>query len=216
MPRSAIAAGVVDFVLPPEDIAKELADIARHPHHTGAGSTALYQESPTFLEILRLLRTGAGVDFSQYRPNTLLRRIERRIVLQKAGDADQYLKILRENPGEIHALSQDLLISVTEFFRDPPIFDALKEKVFEEILSKKDPDEPIRVWVPGCSTGEEVYSIAICLMEFLRDAGAELPVHIFGTDVSETNIERARTGLYGSAAVSAISPERLGRFLLRS
>ena len=214
MPRSAIAAGVVDFVLPPEDIAKELADIARHPHHTGAASPGLYQDSPEFLEVLRLLRTGAGIDFSQYRPNTLLRRIERRIVLQKAGDSDQYLRILRENPGEIQALSQDLLISVTEFFRDPPIFDALKEKVFVEILGKKEPGEPVRVWVPGCSTGEEVYSIAISLIEYMHDAGTELPVHIFGTDVSEINIERARAGIYGSSAVSAISPERLGRFFL--
>ena len=214
MPRSAIAAGVVDFVLPPEDIARELADIARHPHHTGAAPSILYQESPEFLEILRLLRTAAGIDFSQYRPNTLLRRIARRIVLQKAGDADQYLQILRENPGEIQALSEDFLISVTEFFRDPPIFDALKEKVCTEILNRKQPGEAIRVWVPGCATGEEVYSIAISLIECIRDAGAEYPVHIFGTDVSEINIERARAGIYGSAALSAISPERLGRFFM--
>jgi len=214
MPRSAIAAGVVDFVLPPEDIAKELADIARHPHHNGAALPGLYQDSPEFLEILRLLRTAAGIDFSQYRPNTLLRRIERRIVLQKAGDPDQYLQILRDNPVEIRALSDDLLISVTEFFRDPPIFEALKEKVFPEILGKKESGEAIRVWVPGCSTGEEVYSIAIGLMEFLRDAGTELPVHIFGTDVSEINIERARAGVYGSSSVSSISPQRLGRFFM--
>jgi len=214
MPRSAIAAGVVDFVLPPEDIAKELADIARHPHHTGTESAILYQDSPTFLEILRLLRTTGGIDFSQYRPNTLLRRIARRIVMQKAGDAGRYLEILRENPGEIQALSEDFLISVTEFFRDPPMFDALKETVCAEILRRKEPGEAIRVWVPGCATGEEVYSIAIGLIECIQDAGAEFPVHIFGTDVSEINIERARAGIYNSSAVSSVSPERLGRFFM--
>ncbi|HWR49828.1 MAG TPA: CheR family methyltransferase [Bryobacteraceae bacterium] len=114
----------------------------------------------------------------------------------------------------MRALSEDLLINVTEFFRDPPIFEALREHAFAAILRDRQPGEPIRIWVPACSTGEEVYSIAMCLMEYLSEAGAEFPVHIFGTDVSERCIQKARAGVYGSSAVSVVSPERLKRFFI--
>ena len=213
MPRNAIAAGVVDFVLPPDEIARELAAIARHPYRTG-GAGPDFQETHAFQKILGLLKTTVGVDFSQYRPNTLLRRMERRIVLQKAGDPDHYFRILQQNPAEVRALSEDLLIGVTEFFRDPLVFDALKESVFPAIVRDRQPGQPIRVWVPGCSTGDEVYSIAICLMEYLQDAGVNFPVHIFGTDASERSIQKARAGIVSPGSSAAISPERLKRFFV--
>ena len=213
MPRNAVAAGVVDFVLPPDEIARELAAIARHPYRTG-GAAPSFQETHAFQKILGLLKTTVGVDFSQYKPNTLLRRMERRIVLQKAGDPDHYFRILQQNPAEVRALSEDLLISVTEFFRDPPAFDALKESVFPAIVRERQPGQPIRVWVPGCSTGDEVYSIAICLIEYMQDAGLNFPMHIFGTDASERSIQKARAGVVSHSSSTAISHERLKRFFV--
>jgi two-component system CheB/CheR fusion protein len=215
MPRSAVSTGVVDFVLSPDGIGTELAVIAHHPYRTG-GAAANVQETRTFQRILRLVKTTVGVDFSQYKPNTLLRRMERRIVLQKAGDPDQYLQILQQNPAEVRSLSDDLLINVTEFFRDPPVFEALRETAFPAILRDRQPGDPIRVWVPGCSTGEEVYSIAICLLESMQDAGANFPLHIFGTDISERSIAKARAGIFAPSSVTAVSIERLKRFFVET
>ncbi len=175
MPRSAVAAGVVDFVLPPDAIARELAAISRHAYRNAAVPEGLRPEEPAFSKILRRLRSLTAVDFSQYKPNTLLRRIERRMVLQNAGDPEQYLEILDQKPAELRALSEDLLINVTEFFREEPVFEALKEHVIPEILRHKLPGDAIRAWVPGCSTGEEVYSLAMCLAEYMQDAGSGLP-----------------------------------------
>ncbi len=213
MPRSAISGGAVDFILPPEEIAREVAAIAHHPYRTGR-EVAGFRESSAFQKILRLLNTTVGVDFSQYKPNTLLRRMERRIVLQKAGNPDQYLQILQQNPEEVRALSEDLLISVTEFFRDPPVFEALKSEVFPAILRQRKTSEAIRVWIPGCSTGEEVYSIAICLLEYLQDAGVNFPIHVFGTDVSQRSIQKARAGIFSPSNLTMLSPERLKRFFV--
>lgn len=218
MPRSAIAAGAVDFVLPPDRIARELGAIAQHPYRNGATPAGLHQEAPAFLKILRLLHTATGIDFSQYKPNTLLRRLrrmERRIVLQKAGEPEQYLEILQQNPAEVRALSEDLLINVTEFFRDAPVFEGLKERAIPEIVRNKQPGDAIRVWVPGCSTGEEVYSLAMCLAEYMQAAGVDFPMHIFGSDLSEKAIEKARAALYGPSAVSVISADRLKRFFVQ-
>ncbi|MFI5387242.1 MAG: CheR family methyltransferase, partial [Fimbriimonadales bacterium] len=213
MPRSAVTAGVVDFVMPPDGIARELTAIARHPYRNG-GVAAGFLETSAFQRILGLLKTRVGIDFSQYRPNTLLRRMERRIVLQKAGDPDQYFYLLQQNPAEVRALAEDLLINVTEFFRDPSAFEALKEHVFPAIVRELQAGEAIRVWVPACSTGEEVYSIAICLIEYMQDARVDFPIHIFGTDISERSIEKARAGIFGPSNLTAVSPERLKRFFV--
>ncbi|MBZ5583283.1 MAG: PAS domain-containing protein, partial [Acidobacteriia bacterium] len=215
MPRSAIAAGVVDLVLPPDAIAREIGAIARHPFRHGAAPAGLPQEAPAFLQIVRLLRTVTGIDFSQYKPNTLLRRMERRIVLHKTGDADRYLEMLQQNTAEVRALCEDLLINVTEFFRDAPMFDAIKENVIPAIVRRKLPGEAIRIWAPGCSTGEEVYSLAICLAEYIQEAGVEIPIHLFGSDLSERSIEKARTAVYSPSAVSVISPDRLSRYFVQ-
>jgi two-component system CheB/CheR fusion protein len=213
MPRNAVTARVVDFVLPPAEIGRELAAIAGHPYRRG-GAAPDFHETRAFQKILGLLKTATGVDFSQYKPNTLLRRMERRIVMQKAGDPDHYFRLLQQNPAEVRALSEDLLIGVTEYFRDPLVFDALKESVFPAIVRERQPGQPIRVWVPGCSTGDEVYSIAICLIEYLQDAGLSFPMHIFGTDASERSIQKARAGIVSPGNSAGISAERLKRFFV--
>ncbi len=216
MPRSAIAAGVVDFILPPDAIARELASISRHPYRSDGVPTGLSPEAPVFSKILRLLRKATGVDFTKYKPNTLLRRTERRIVMRKVGRAEQYLEVLKHDPAEVRALAEDLLINVTEFFRDPEVFESLKENVIPEILRRKDPGEAVRVWVPACSTGEELYSIAICLVECIEEAGVEFPIQIFGTDLSERSIQKARAAIYRPSGTAAISPERLQRFFVQA
>jgi two-component system CheB/CheR fusion protein len=215
MPHSAAAAGVVDFVLPPEGIAKELARIGRHPflrpipaptEEPAPGSdTALHR-------IFFLLRTATGVDFTHYKKNTVYRRIRRRMLLQKLVRLEDYLAFLRKNADEVQALHDDILINVTGFFRDPESYETLKRVVFPAILAQTPPDGVIRVWVPGCSTGEEAYSIAICLLEFLTAKKAGYAIQLFGTDVSERAIATARAGIYRESIAHDVSTERLARF----
>jgi two-component system CheB/CheR fusion protein len=197
MPRSAVAAGGVDFVLPPKQIAAELAAIARHPyqaaHRTPNPETEI-TEVAALTKLLTLLRISKGVDFSQYKSPTVQRRIMRRIVLAKVPDLEHYLELLRQTPTEVDTLFNDLLINVTEFFRDPAVFAAIKETAFPAILKDRTAGMPIRVWVPGCSTGEEVYSIAVTLVEYLESWNLVNSIQVFGTDVSEAAIERARGG----------------------
>ena len=215
MPHSAIHMGVVDSVLPPDRIAEELAAISRHPLQSAEGGTAVADE-PTMQKFFALLRTSRGIDFSQYKRPTVQRRLARRMVLMKAGDPEEYLEILRQTPGEVEALFNDLLINVTEFFRDPPVFDALKETAFPMFLTERRAGEqPVRIWVPGCSTGEEVYSIAISLAEYLESNNRDDAVQIFGTDVSPAAVQKARQGIYSKEAVAPVSPERLRRFFTK-
>jgi two-component system CheB/CheR fusion protein len=214
MPRSAITAGFVDFVLPPKRIALEIAMIARHPFTTHRVKD-LEEGSATLDQIIKLVGRATGVDFGQYKPGTVRRRLARRMVVQKTKTLETYLQRLKEEPREVQALFDDFLIKVTEFFRDPEVFEVLKTKAIPAMLKGRIEGEPLRVWVPGCSSGEEVYSIAICILEYLEEAGRSVPVQIFGTDVSEAVIERARFGVYGDGTVDGVSPERLRRFFSR-
>jgi len=223
MPKSAIATGCVDFVLAPEKIAGELAWISKHPYLAPKGP-AKAAEPEEFLpegeeilqKILFQLKKASGVDFSFYKRSTLRRRILRRMVLSKLDNLESYLKFLQEKPGELEALYQDVLIKVTGFFRDPVAYEAMKKEVFPEILRTKTPNSPVRIWVPGCSTGEEAYSLAICWLEFLGDQAASIPIQIFATDVSEPVIEKARNGVYLENIAADVSPERLRRFFVRA
>lgn len=217
MPRNAIATGCVDFVLPPERIAKELARIVRHPFvglplHAIPPLPAHEQEWP---RLFRLLRTATGVDFRFYKKSTIKRRLARRMAVNKADTLKAYLQILERNRAEMDALFEELLILVTEFFRDSEVFLALREKILPQILKAKPADEPIRIWSVGCSTGQEAYSIAISLLECLGEKSSGKTIQIFGTDVSEKAIEKARTGLYSEQEVKAVSKERLRRFFKR-
>ena len=216
MPRSAITAGRVDCVLPPAGIARELARIARHPYvadlaaETGRPGADLDQID----QILLALRHGTGVDFSQYKSNTLHRRIRRRMALLKIGSAVEYARFLEGNPAEVEALYQDILISVTTFFRNPEAFEALKTKIFPRLLKDRGRQDPIRVWVLGCATGEEAYSLAIALTEYVSETGSTVPLMVYATDLNNIGIEKARSGLYPKSIANDISPERLRRFFV--
>jgi len=217
MPQSSIAAGVVDFVLPPDQIAKELARIANHPYvrpKPEAKAEAPVEESD-FLQILRLLRVRMGVDFTYYKHSTIQRRILRRMVLHQLEKLEDYLKVLQERPEEVKKLYEDILINVTSFFRDAESFAALKETVFPKIVKSASPESPIRVWIPGCATGEEAYSIAIALLEFLGEQSSRVSIQVFGTDVEESVISQARLGVYPESIEGDVSPERLRRFFTR-
>ena len=199
MPRSASGSGCVDLVLPPAQIALELARISRHPYVAeGADGVAAAAvdgggDEPAFGKILGLLRSTFGVDFGGYRETTVRRRILRRMVLHTKGNLDEYLRHLETDRGEVEALYQDILINVTSFFREPETFEALKEVVFPGILKSKNATTPIRIWVPGCSTGQEAYSLVIALLEFLDGQPVRPPIQVFATDLSET-VSLARAG----------------------
>jgi len=221
MPRSAIDAGCVDAVMPPGALAEELARIARHPfvRPSRARVKTPEQEFPESIDALGkiffLLKQSSGVDFSLYKHTTLKRRISRRMVLQRIERVDDYVTMLRSNPEELRSLFHDLLINVTGFFRDHSVYATLKKKVVPKIIKSKSGQGEIRVWVPGCATGEEVYSLAICLMEEVTRAKRNVKLQIFGTDLSEVAITKARTGIFSSSIAKDVSPERLRRFFSR-
>jgi two-component system CheB/CheR fusion protein len=218
MPRSAIAAGCIDFVLPPKDIAHELAHLREHPYISPAKAQVESDVSPSTTEaigrVMSLLRNVTGVDFAYYKPSTLRRRILRRMALQRIENLDRYIAKLRGDSRELRALYEDILINVTEFFRDPDAFEALARMVFPKIVPVRN-SGPIRIWVPGCSSGEEVYSIAITLLEFLGERSSEVSIQIFGTDISDVALDKARSGIYAPGLVESMSPERIRKFFRR-
>jgi two-component system, chemotaxis family, CheB/CheR fusion protein len=216
MPNTAVATGNVDFILPPEQIAAELVKLSRNPMWTSPqpliSTDGLVSAPDALATIFSLLKSTTGVDFSHYKPKTLDRRIQRRMLLCKLEQLTDYAAYLQAHPAEVKALSEEILIHVTNFFRDPQAFELLKTKVFETITEHKSVEVPIRIWVAGCSTGEEVYSIAICLLEFLADRATQPPIQIFATDISELSIDKARTGIYTENQMVDVSPERRRRF----
>ncbi|BAZ30347.1 signal transduction histidine hinase [Cylindrospermum sp. NIES-4074] len=222
MPNTAVATGHVDFILPPQKIAEELAKIARHPSlarpilsQKVETVEPLLESEDTFSIIFALLHTATGVDFTHYKQTTFQRRIQRRMVLYKLERLEDYVRYLQSHPVEVQALYQDVLISVTSFFRDPEGYQALKEQVFPTIVKGKSSESPIRIWVPGCATGQEAYSIAICLMEFLDNVNPKPAIQIFATDINETGIEKARSGIYRDSEMAEVSPERQRRFFIQ-
>ena len=217
MPEAALAAGVVDFRGSPEAIASELERLSHHPYVAAlraedeAVELGAEQEKNLSL-IFAALRQHAGADFSGYKQTTVLRRIERRMALRHVRSLGKYAGALENDPAEVVALARDMLIHVTAFFRDPAAFEALKEQVFETLASRKDPDDSIRIWVPGCATGEEAYALVMCLLEALDGKETRPSIKVFGTDLSDDAIEVARSGTYPEAAVADVSAERLARF----
>jgi len=220
MPHSVVSSGCADYILSPKAIARELSRIARHPFVAKPDSQNVSQfasRGDTALgTIFQLLRRHAGVDFTHYRQTTILRRIQRRMLVHKLDRLIDYLRLLQSNTAEIIALYQDMLINVTSFFRNPKVFDELKTEVFPRILKHRPPEQSVRFWTPGCASGEEAYSLAIVLLEFLGEKASEIPIQIFGTDVSETNIARARAGNYPENIQGDVSPERLHRFFSKT
>jgi two-component system CheB/CheR fusion protein len=212
MPHSAIATGSVDSILPPADIAQALRDLTTHTYLRAESADALPAVLPVFDQILALLKTACGTDFRLYRQTSLKRRLLRRMALHRLDTLEEYLSRLEHDPAEVQALYQDILIKVTAFFRDHEVFTALQTTVFSQLLQGRPRDTPIRIWVPGCATGEEVYSLAICFLEFLEARGQQWPLQLFGTDVNEEAVARARAGLYIENIAADVSPERLRRF----
>lgn len=216
MPRSAISAGVVDFVLSPRRIAGELAAIAARTQHLRNAEGEPAGDGTTLHRLLLLLRNQTGVDFAQYKQPTILRRLNRRMVVRRSENLEQYVELLKKEPEEVQALFDDLLINVTDFFRDPEVFEATKRVVFPSLIRDSKHPHAIRIWIPGCSSGEEVYSIAIALVEFLESADLEYTIQMFGTDLSDSAIKKARAGIYDESSVANVSPERLRRFFVRT
>lgn len=229
MPRSAISAGHVDFVLPPEDIARELTRLGRHPYLVPAlaqanGSTpaalapaeasvTLEQEdSESLAQILELLHQATGTDFGAYKKTTLRRRIARRMAVCRIQTLREYARHLEGDETELRGLYGDCLISVTSFFRDPEVFQALSQQVLPLLRARLPSDEPLRVWVAGCASGEEVYSIAMCLLEQTPEFAGNPGLQIFATDLSEGALVKAREGLYLTNIAQDVSEERLRRF----
>ena len=216
MPNSAVKSGAVDFVLPPAQIAAKLiaTNAPFHNEYTTKEikDTLPDQDREVFKHILTVLRVRRGVDFTYYKQSTLKRRIVRRMAISKREKPIEYLAYLRENKNEQDALYNDMLISVTNFFRDATSFEYLCGTILPRLLSQKKNAGSLRIWVAGCATGEEAYSIAMCLQEYLGDKLNTIKVQIFATDISELAIEKARTGLYRGAELEGVSPARMQQF----
>jgi two-component system, chemotaxis family, CheB/CheR fusion protein len=213
MPRSAIATGVADFVLPVHELVARLVELIQNRKHVFADA---YQASDALLvRILANLRVRTGHDFSGYRRTTVLRRIARRMEVTRTKDLSGYHEFLRNHAEESQALLADLLISVTTFFRDAETFDALKVQVIPQLFRAKEPTEPIRVWVPGCATGEEAYSIAMLLMEEAARQESPRSMQLFGSDLDTRALPTAREGRFPVAIEVDVSEERLRRFFVR-
>jgi two-component system CheB/CheR fusion protein len=219
MPRAAIATGMVDLVLAPEQIGAQLTQFAARaslgPAEGGELAPEVGLTDEQMQELFALLRPVSGIDFRHYKPPTITRRLYRRMALQRLTDPDDYLRMLRQDPAEVRSLSHDLLIHVTRFFREPDSFDAIAAEVFPALLEGRAHDQPIRVWVSGCATGEEAYSLAILLVEFLQKRNSDIRVQIFATDVSDAAIEHARTGTYPGSIEADVSADRLRRFFTK-
>ena len=212
MPHSAINTGLVDFVLPPARMPAQLLAYARHAFDHDRPPARPLSRDGVMRKIFVLLRAQTGHDFSQYKETTLTRRVDRRMALHQIEEPDEYLRHARENPSEVEALFHDLLIGVTNFFRDPQAFAVLHEKVLPRLLAEKPVHDAVRVWVCGCSTGEEAYSIAMLLYEHVVELKRALKIQIFATDIDHLAIETARAGVYPASIAADVSEDRLIRF----
>jgi len=213
MPRSAVATGMVDYVLPPAEMPQRLIRyvdqaLSKHKPDMPPGPRI----SDALKKIFVIVRAHTGHDFSQYKQSTVGRRVERRMAVHQIEHLGDYARFLQQSTAEVDALFRDLLIGVTSFFRDPEAFKALQDEVIVRLLSGKPAGAAIRVWVPGCSTGEEAYSIAIVLQERMDALRANFKLTVFATDIDNNAIEQARAGVYPASIAADVSPERLKRY----
>ncbi len=219
MPRNSIAADHVDLVVPPAEIALELGRLAYHfarPEIRSLEEGKIdHDDEQSFQRILQLLRTVSGLELRQYKPETLRRRMARRMVLLRKDNLAEYYRFLQLRADELRLLQEDLLINVTRFFRDPAFWDSIRENVLPALLKGRNEDRPIRIWCAGCSTGEEAYSFAITVIEYLSANGLEIPVQVFGTDASDQSIEMARLATYPDSISAELPPDRLRRFFVK-
>lgn len=214
MPRSAIDTGLVDYVLPVEKMVEEILKYVRHPYieHPEKAATAEELFKDYLPKIFTLIRSSTGHDFSNYKMTTIRRRIERRMAVHHIDRIADYVHYMRQDRTEVETLFKELLITVTNFFRDPDAFDILEKKVLPEMLKERDADAPIRVWVPGCATGEEAYSLAMIIVEAMQKYKKHFNVQIFATDIDPDAINYGRIGIYPDSISADVSPERLRQF----
>ena len=216
MPKAAIETGVVDHTLRPEDMPRLLLERAEGSLADTPNRREPVAESPRGLDALyHVLETEFGLDFNHYKPSTVTRRIERRLGLAQVQSVDDYLTRLRSERDELDALYRDLLIGVTRFFRDPEAFALLEQRILPELLTREPRNVPLRLWVAGCATGEEAYSLAIVLQELAARYG-ERPIKIFATDVHRGSLDQATLGVYGEEAIANVSADRLERYFIQN
>ncbi len=219
MPKNAVRAGAVDFIFSPSSIVEHLLTINHpfqaDPSKTKSPGTIPEKDADVYKQLLTVLRVRRGVDFTYYKPSTLKRRIVRRMALNMIEKPIDYLVFLRENKSEQDALYNDMLISVTNFFRDEASFEMLCNTIFPQLIEMKSHKESLRIWIAGCATGEEAYSMAICLQEHLGDKAAALKIQIFATDISEIAISKARTGIYKLSDMDGLSSSRRDQFFTK-
>ena len=217
MPRSTIATGIVDFILPPAQLADELVNYIKHPFISkGQQIEQIIGQNDSYLsKIVSILRDAKGVDFSEYKPNTIIRRLEKRISINRFSRVEEYIQFLAYNSREIQTLFNEMLIGVTRFFRDEESFHALEEKALPVIFRDAEKTKQLRIWVAGCSTGEEAYSLAILFTEYKQRHDLNVSIKIFATDLDSNALEYAGTGVYPESVMTDISPERLSRFFIR-
>jgi len=217
MPRSALSSGFADFCLTPKEIGEELARIAEHRRARSNPKAAVRvpQMQEQIARLFLLVRSRFGNDLSLYKATTVERRIERRMTLNRIGTLEEYVRFVQSSSVELQALYRDMLITVTNFFRDLETFEVLEKKIFPKILAEKERGAPIRIWVPACATGEEAYSITISLLEFMAGRALENRIQIFGTDVDEESIQHARRGVYPPNIELDVSKERLSRYFVK-
>ena len=217
MPRSAIDTGLVDYVLPPDKMPEQLLSFVEHtfvkPQFPVIDFAPAIPDS--FEKVFILLRSRTGHDFSQYKKNTILRRVQRRMVVTQIDDMEDYVRYLQTNPMEVETLFREFLIGVTNFFRDPKAFDALKEQIIPHLFEREPSSGPVRIWVPACSTGEEAYSLTILLQEQADSLKHGHKVQVFATDIDDRAIEKARSGLYLESIAADVSQGRLAQFFTR-
>jgi two-component system CheB/CheR fusion protein len=218
MPKSAIDTGLVDYVLPVEKMGPELLDYVKHPYVREPREILRAEEKleNDLQKIFMLIRSGTGHDFSHYKRNTMYRRILRRMAVHQLENIGDYVRYLQGNAGEVKMLFKDLLITVTNFFRDAKAFEALGEKVIMPMVDEKAPGAIIRVWIPGCATGEEAFSVAILFSEAMETLKKHFDIQIFATDMNAAAIDCARHGVYPESIVADVSEERLKKFFVKN
>lgn len=212
MPRSVINTGLADFILAPKDLAQELLNLADYHHLLLPQGSSEPSDIEVLNRIYSSLKSVSGIDFTYYKRNTVLRRIERRMVVTKSADMESFAALLEKNPNETELLMKDILIGVTRFFRDREFFEKLKVTALASILNHAAENEPIRIWSAGCSTGEEAYSLAILMQELMEETGRKREIKIFATDIDTQAIERASKGVFPESISEDITPERLAKY----
>lgn len=223
MPRSVINTGLADFVLSPEEIAEEILNFSNTPvllrplrsDSLITDDDSLFSEEETLSHIYTILKNASGIDFTYYKRSTILRRIERRMLVTHTSSLAEFARLLGDSQEEVNTLVKEILIGVTNFFRDPAFFEKLKYNAIYKIVERAKEDEPIRVWSAGCSTGEEAYSIAILFQEVMDELQVKRDVKIFATDVDSRAIEQAGKGVFSENIIDDVTPDRLAKFFLK-